>query len=812
MEEELVKLKDGGIIKPTRYSTWVSNLVLIRKKNGDIRLYVDFRNLNMSSLKDNYPVPNMESILQKFGWWQSYVVYLGGHHDGRLSAVEVADSHYELLSSVLGSKEVAKDSIFYSYTKTINGFAAKLPENHALALKKHPGVISVFPNSRRKLQTTHSWAFLGLEDVNRQIPPQSLWRKSNFGKDVIIANFDSGVWPESESFSDKGFGPVPSRWKGICENSTGFTCNRKLIGARYFHKGFEAENGPLDPKAGEQLSARDDHGHGSHTLSTAGGTYVEKANVLRYGHGVAKGGAPAARVATYKVCWSNGSAEFGCYDADILAAFDQGIYDGVDVISISLGGIQGALLLLSDGVSIGSLHAVQKGRVVVCSAGNDGPSAGTVLNVAPWVITVGASTTDRQFASVAFLGNKTTCKGQSLSQFPLKRRRMYPLVSSIDVRGRGVNESAGESCYPGSLDPRKVKDKIVACELGINPRVEKGEEVRRAGGAGMILYNDIGEGDSFVADAHVLPATEVEVVDGLKVLDYIKSTKSPVAYISPVRTEFNTTPAPLMTSFTSLGPTILMPGILKPDIAAPGLNILAAWSGVGSPTGLDFDHRKTAFNVISGTSMACPHVAGVAALLKAAYPQWSPAAISSAIMTSATIMDDIKGAQNVLWNPGPFAFGAGHINPNRAGDPGLIYDLSMNDYYTVLCILGWTPEMINRATGVQFSCPADAAIYNLNYPSITAVSLDEPRILKRTVTYVSNGPETFKAEVRSPPEVVVAVKPNILHFTKTGEVKSFEVVMRPKPSLRIFGFGSLTWKSAKHVVRSPIVVCSGNCF
>ncbi|GLJ48602.1 hypothetical protein SUGI_1025500 [Cryptomeria japonica] len=759
------------------------------------------------------------SLTESLEKTKSYVVYLGGHHDGRLSAVEVADSHYELLSSVLGSKEVAKDSIFYSYTKTINGFAAKLPENHALALKKHPGVISVFPNSRRKLQTTHSWAFLGLEDVNRQIPPQSLWRKSNFGKDVIIANFDSGVWPESESFSDKGFGPVPSRWKGICENSTGFTCNRKLIGARYFHKGFEAENGPLDPKAGEQLSARDDHGHGSHTLSTAGGTYVEKANVLRYGHGVAKGGAPAARVATYKVCWqrNSSSTDSRCYDADILAAFDQGIYDGVDVFSISLGGVQGALLALSDAISIGSLHAVQKGRVVVCSAGNSGPSPGTVMNVAPWVITVGASTTDRQFTSVSFLGNKENYTGQSLSQFPLAKRQMYPLVSSVDVRSSGVNESAGVSCYLGALDPQKVKGKIIACQMGGNKNVEKGEEVRRAGGVGMILYNDLGESDSFLANAHVIPATELKQVDGMKVLDYINSTKSPVAYISPVKTTFDTTfdsePAPVMASFTSLGPTISMPGLLKPDIAAPGVNILAAWSGEASPTNFAFDHRKTDFNIISGTSMACPHVAGIAALLRAAYPHWSPAAISSAIMTSATIMDNTKGAQNSLWNPGPFAFGAGHINPNRAGDPGLIYDMSMNDYFTVLCNLGWHSDMLKNLTGTAFSCPADDALDNLNYPSITALSVDGPRTVKRTVTYVSEGPETFKVEVESPPEVSMTVKPDSLNFTKTGEKKSFEVVFQPKPGFdSTFGFGSLTWKSAKHVARSPIVVCSDICF
>ncbi|KAH9317964.1 hypothetical protein KI387_019733 [Taxus chinensis] len=744
---------------------------------------------------------------------QSYVVYLGGVHEEGLGSRLLAHSHFELLSSVLGSKKAAKDSILYSYGKSLNGFAATLEEEQVLALSKHPGVISVFPNRKRKLHTTHSWAFLGLEDESQQILPQSLWKRTEFGKDVIIANLDSGVWPESKSFSDEGFGPVPSRWRGICQNTTGFSCNRKLIGARYFHKGFEAENGPLDlSKARQPLSPLDTDGHGSHTLSTAGGNFVKHASLFGYGKGIAKGGAPGARVAAYKVCWSNGRSEAQCYDADILAAFDQAIYDGVDVFSVSLGGGQGAITELSDSISIGSLHAVQKRRVVVCSAGNEGPSAGSVSNVAPWIITVGASTTDRKFTSNAVLGNKKIYTGQSLSQFSLRKGKMYPLVSSADVRGSGVSENAGLYCYLGSLDPKKVKGKIVACQRGDNARVEKGEEVHRAGGIGMILLSEPGQGGDLLADAHVIPATELNVADGLSVLAYINSTKSPVAYISPPSTVFHTKPAPIMTSFSSLGPTILMPEILKPDITAPGLNILAAWSGETSPSGLPFDHRKTLFNVVSGTSMACPHVAGIAALLKAAYPDWSPAAISSAIMTTATVMT-IQATRNPLWSPGPFAFGAGHMNPNRAANPGLIYDILMNDYFSVLCSLGWSSDMISKVTATTFSCPANVAVHNLNYPSISVAYLNRTRIVQRTVTYVSEGPATFDLKLESPHGVIVTVKPNRLEFSKTGEKKSFKVVMTPRTSnIETFGFGSLTWKNADHDVRSPIVFCIANCF
>lgn len=148
-------------------------------------------------------------------------------------------------------------------------------------------------------------------------------------------------------------------------------------------------------------SPLDTEGHGSHTLSTAGGNFVKGASVFGYGKGTAKGGSPKARVAAYKVCWPPVDGN-ECFDADILAAFDMAIHDGVDVLSVSLGG--DATPFFNDSVAIGSFHAVKHGIAVVCSAGNSGPRVGTVSNVAPWQITVGASTIDRQFASHVVLG------------------------------------------------------------------------------------------------------------------------------------------------------------------------------------------------------------------------------------------------------------------------------------------------------------------------------------------------------------------------------------------------------------------------
>ncbi|RZR78305.1 hypothetical protein BHM03_00003578 [Ensete ventricosum] len=371
---------------------------------------------------------------------QAYVVYLGEHsHSSQLSPLEASkratESHYELLGSSLmllikNSKEKVQDAIFYSYTHHINGFAAYLEVEEAMkvsgraclrfsfrccalrekVLFKHcflflwleyPGVLSVIPNRGYTLHTTHSWEFLGLERDGR-VPKHSLWRKARFGEDTIIANLDTGVWPEAQSFRDDDLGPIPSKWKGICQNDfdESFSCNRKLIGARYFNKAYEAVVGQLNDTF---FSPRDYDGHGTHTLSTAAGGAVPGANIFGYGNGTAKGGSPRARVAAYKVCWPpvNGSE---CFDADIVAAFDAAIEDGVDVISVSLGGDPADYF--RDGLAIGSFHAVRKGITVVCSAGNSGPQLATVSNLSPWMLTVGASTMNRQFPSSLIFDDK----------------------------------------------------------------------------------------------------------------------------------------------------------------------------------------------------------------------------------------------------------------------------------------------------------------------------------------------------------------------------------------------------------------------
>ncbi|KAJ7946477.1 Subtilisin-like protease [Quillaja saponaria] len=741
---------------------------------------------------------------------KSYIVYLGSHAHGPKvtdsDLDEVTDFHRGFLSSFMGSYDDAKDAIIYSYQRYINGFAAILEEEVAAEISKHPKVVSIFLNQGRKLHTTRSWEFMLLEQ-DGVVHSSSLWKKARYGEDTIIGNLDTGVWPEAESFSDKGFGPIPSKWNGICQNDdiNGVHCNRKLIGARYFNKGYASNAGSLNSSF---HTARDHDGHGSHTLSIAGGNFVPGANVFGLGNGTAKGGSPRARVAAYKVCWPpiNGRE---CFDADILAAFDMAIHDGVDVLSVSLGGYP--VVYFNDGISIGAFHAVKKGIVVVCSAGNSGPTDRTVSNVAPWILTVAASTLDREFQAFVELQNGQRFKGMSLSKH-LPEDRFYPLVSAAQAKAGNVSSDDAISCKEGTLDPEKVNGKILVCLRGEIARVEKGQHAAEAGAVGMILCNDIVSGNELISDPHILPASQINYKDGLAVFSYINSTNDPLGFITAPTTQVGTKPAPFMASFSSRGPNIVTPEILKPDVTSPGVNIIAAFTGSRSPTDEIFDKRRTAFITDSGTSMSCPHVSGVAGLLKTLHPDWSPAAIKSAIMTTARTRDNtinpmLDGSSEKAT---PFSYGTGHMRPNRAMDPGLVYDLTANDYLDFLCALGYNQTLIDLFNEGHYCYQCSNKSVNLldfNYPSITIPELHRSVTVTRKVKNVGS-PGTYAAHIRQPSEISISVEPNVLKFDNIGEEKSFKVTIKAKgeDTLAENVFGGLTWTDGKHYVRSPIIV------
>ncbi|KAG2591356.1 hypothetical protein PVAP13_5NG476400 [Panicum virgatum] len=506
-------------------------------------------------------------------------------------------------------------------------------------------VVSAFRSEGRWApHTTRSWQFLGFEEGVKGPDGGSDWLPSldKSSSDVIVGVLDSGIWPESRSFSDEGLGPVPARWKGACQGGESFTsssCNRKIIGARYYLKAYEAHYNGLNTTYAFR-SPRDNDGHGTHTASTVAGRTVPDVSALGgFAAGAASGGAPLARLAVYKVCWPipgrpNPNIENTCFEADMLAAMDDAVGDGVDVLSVSIGSTGAPMRFADDGIAVGALHAARRGVVVSCSGGNSGPTPATVSNLAPWMLTVGASSIDRAFDSPIKLGNGVAIMGQTVTPYQLPGNKPYPLVYAADAVVPGTPANVSNQCLPNSLSADKVRGKIVVCLRGTGLRVEKGLEVKRAGGAAILLGNRPASGSEVPVDSHVLPGTAVSAADATTILAYINSSSSPTAVLGPSTTVVDVRPSPVMAQFSSRGPNVLEPNILKPDITAPGLNILAAWSEASSPTKLDGDHRVVQYNIVSGTSMSCPHVSAAAVLLKAAHPDWSSAAIRSAIMTT----------------------------------------------------------------------------------------------------------------------------------------------------------------------------------
>ncbi|KAM7277768.1 hypothetical protein ACFE04_004902 [Oxalis oulophora] len=714
-----------------------------------------------------------------------------------------SDWYHATLKSVSESAEM-----LYTYTNIIHGFSARLTQQEVEFLNKKPEILFVFPENRYELHTTHSPEFLGLGNKNDVDLPSS-----NSNDEVIIGIMDTGVWPESPSLVDTDLRSVPTTWKGACEKGTRFNssmCNKKLIGARFFYKGYEAATGPID-ESKESKSPRDDDGHGTHTSTTAAGAAVRKASLLGYAEGTARGMAPKARIAVYKVCWS-----LGCVDSDIAAGMDKAMADGVNIISMSIGG--DVKDYYQDIIAIGAFKATAQGILVSCSAGNKGPVASSSTNVAPWITTVGAGTLDRNFPADITLGNGKKYSGVTLYNGKPLPKILLPIVYGSDAS----NSSSGAACLDGSLIKTKVSGKIVVCDRGGGiSRAEKGMIVKDAGGLGMILANTEIYGEDLFADAHFLPAVAVGAKVGNVIKDYISSNSNPTATISPGRTQLGIKPSPMVALFSSRGPNPLTPEILKPDIFAPGVNILAGWTGKGGPTGLEIDRRHVKFNIISGTSMSCPHISGLAALVKAAHPDWSPAAIRSALMTTAYTADkDGKPIQDAATakSATPFDFGSGHVNPVAALNPGLVYDTTVSDYVGFLCALDYTSEQIKIITNKDITCDSHKVyrVQNLNYPSFavsfeTALDRKGEKGVKSTVKYnrtLTNvgPPATYKVSLSSDTQSVkMSVEPTSLSFEKANEKKSYTVTFTAisTPSAGN-GFARLQWSDGKHIVSSPI--------
>ncbi|VVB09085.1 unnamed protein product [Arabis nemorensis] len=721
---------------------------------------------------------------------QIYTVHLGGrqHDDPNL----VTESHHDILGPLLGSKEASRESMIYSYRHGFSGFAAKLTSSQARELSEHPHVIHVTKSKSMKLKTTRVSEYLGLTPT----APTGLIHDTDMGSEAIIGILDSGIWPESESFNDNGLGPIPARWKGRCVSGEGFnasSCNRKLIGARYYANGLlDKYNGSFNAaEQDEFMSPMDKIGHGTHCASTAAGSFVQDASFLGLGMGTARGSAPRARIASYKVCWNNQE----CFTPDIVKAMDHGICDGVDVLSLSLGSdIPLDFEVDRSDFAIAAFHAVMKGIPVVCAGGNDGPQTQTISNVAPWIITVAATTMDREFFTPITLGNNITVLGQE-GLYTGKEVGFTDLLFFNDLTKEDFKAGKAKGKILFFFHTEKIQEDFVVY-------------AESKGAAGVIIASQ--PMDSVEPSSADIACAYVDYELGMDILLYLQTTTSPIAKISPTKTFVGRPSATKVARFSSRGPNSLSPAILKPDIAAPGSGILAS--------------VPSRFEFMSGTSMATPVVSGIVALLRQKRPDWSPAAIRSALVTTGAQPNDLLTIAALQTDPSgepiaaegsprkladPFDYGGGLVNPAKVADPGLVYDMGYDEYVHYLCSAGYDDRSISRLLAKSYTCPSPTpSMLYVNLPSITIPYLSEEITITRTVTNVGPVGSVYKAVIEPPLGINLQVSPETLEFGANTNKITFTVNVSTTHTVNTdYLFGSLTWTdNGSHNVRIPLSV------
>lgn len=689
------------------------------------------------------------------------------------------------------------------FTAALNGFTAELSAAQAFELSKDARVLTVSPDVENAPDYTTT-------DFLKLTGAEGAWAtkfggEANAGKGVVVGVIDSGYAPDNpflqgepvQPLSGKAQVGVPYRtgdgkiamlkadgttFIGECEKGEGTgaafdgtLCNSKVISARYFADAF-LQFVPAANRAPEELISPVDVGsHGTHTATTAAGNANIEQVLDGVSFGKSSGVAPAAKVSVYKICWEDTDpATGGCYSSASIDAIDTAIKDGVDVLNYSISGNTDST---TDPVALAFLNAAAAGVFVAASAGNSGPAESTVNHASPWLTTVAASTFPSDLQGTVKVSDGTLYRGASIMKSEVTDK---PVVVAAAAAAAGVTNA--NLCGPGTLDPAKVAGKVVVCDRGVVDRTAKSLEVQNKGGVGMILVNLANSSED--ADNHVLPTVHVNAPKGPELKAKLAANSAlTVSLVKGDLTGDPQAPAPQVAGFSSRGPSLASGGdLLKPDISAPGVNVLAGVSTIGN--------AGEQFGFMSGTSMAAPHIAGFGALVLSKQPQWTPAMVKSAMMTTAYPLLNADGTPNT----NPFDGGAGHIDSLRVLDPGLVYNSGINDWLGFL-----------NGQGVETGAPqaGTVAAKDLNLPSIALGSLVGEVQVKRQLTALIPG--MYRPEVNMP-GFNVQVEPKSLNFSKAGQTREVTLTIR-NVSAPVGGFttGSLTWKGPR-TVSSPIAI------
>jgi Subtilase family/Fibronectin type-III domain len=668
--------------------------------------------------------------------------------------------------------KIARATVGSVYRLAYGGFSLRLPANQVGALLGIPGVVAVQRDALN--QPT------AVEEPYQSIGAEAVWNQldgSDFtGQGVVVANLDTGIWPENPMFEDRGL-PSPPAGPYGCQfglsgdpNDPSFTCNNKVIGAYAFTNTyttvFGAEDGEYctdpNPAPGAWVcSARDADGHGTHTLTTAAGDFVDSAEMWGIDRGPTSGMAPGAHVIGYRVCLDE-----GCFGSDSIAAVNRAIVDEVDVINFSIGGGANAY---SDAVELAFLDAYASGILVNASAGNEGPGEATAGHAGPWTNTVGASYPSRIYEASMHLaaGNGDVLDATGVTITP-GIGDATPVIRPSAVAGYTGNNTCNVPFADGS-----VTGSIVLCDRG-NPagRAASGFNVLQGDGAGMILVN-VGHQDLFT-DLHWLPTIMLndgtwqgETQPGTAVRAFVDGHTAVTATFT-TGTAVEQRPD-IMTTFSSRGP---LGDWIKPDVTAPGIEILAGRSPQPWPGAIPSGPPGDMFMAIAGTSMSSPHAAGVSALVKAAHPTWTPGQIKSALMTSS-IQDVLK--PDGVTPADPFNTGAGSIRADRAIRPTLTFDVTAAQY------AAFGSDPLHRI--------------DANTPSVNAPTMSGSVTTTRTARNVSGAAQTFTVHTVAPAGGSITVSPASLSIP-AGKTKQLKITINGEGLAAGQHFGSITIDAA----------------